>query len=227
MEPKDWSWLAKVGSVVGIVAIVAGAIWRVAANTSAIDTLNPNAIKTARDNALVEIKHATAAALGSLAEADQRAAAIPVGGIVPFYGDAAALPLNWRICDGQPLDDARYRRSPLFGMNLPNLVGRYVKGAMTSDEVGGEGGREQFRLPNHDHEYLDSARRGQSRQISVRVSSGGAEINNTHLHENGKKRWTNRIGGRDIPLDPLHTKLHYIIKVCAQLSDRTGELVCN
>jgi hypothetical protein len=51
---------------------------------------------------------------------------LPVGSIIPFYGNYYTLPENWRMCDGSLIKDTQ---SPFHGLNLPDLRGRFVMGA--------------------------------------------------------------------------------------------------
>ena len=199
---------------------MAGAIWRVAANTSAIETLNPDAIKDARDQALVEIDEAKTAALGSVAELHRKANAIPVGGIVPFFGNPAALPPNWRICDGSVLDDPE---SPLVvwwrsresegAFQVPDLRGRFVMGVPPNEEIGDVGGRKS--VPRHRHssgrfvaETADHTtyRRPKTAPLGGNVVSGHTHQN--RLDVSGWSGWEDEGDNR-----PPFVSLHYIIKI--------------
>lgn len=79
---------------------------------------------------------------------------LPVGAIVAYYGDPAALPGHWRLCDGSVVEDAA---SPLAGKTLPDLRGRFPRGAgccEPEDEPGATGGRDQ--APAHSHPFSAS-----------------------------------------------------------------------
>lgn len=67
-EPNEWPWSAKIGSILAIVVVVGGGIWQVAANTTAIATLNPEAIKDVRDAARAELEASASDALTSMAD---------------------------------------------------------------------------------------------------------------------------------------------------------------
>jgi hypothetical protein len=81
---------------------------------------------------------------------------VPVGGIVMYYGNAtqaAALPTNWKICDGTG--------------GTPDLRDRFIVGAGLSWAAGSTGGSASFQpgihvaahqisiaeMPGHDHGY--------------------------------------------------------------------------
>ena len=67
-ELSEWPWSAKIGSVLSVVVVVGGGIWQVAANTTAIATLNPEAIKEARDTARDELVASTSDALTKITD---------------------------------------------------------------------------------------------------------------------------------------------------------------
>lgn len=50
---------------------------------------------------------------------------VPVGGIVPFFGNPAELPPNWKICDGTAVNDPY---SPLNSVIVPNLRNVFLRG---------------------------------------------------------------------------------------------------
>jgi len=49
----------------------------------------------------------------------------PIGAVIPWFGDPAELPANWRICDGSVVADPQ---SPLDGKNVPDLRSKFVRG---------------------------------------------------------------------------------------------------
>ena len=69
----------------------------------------------------------------------------PVGGITMYFGDAKDLPRNWKIADGQHVNDPD---SPFHGKNLPDLRGRFIAGASNSQTVGHIGGSRHY---THQH----------------------------------------------------------------------------
>ena len=56
-------------------------------------------------------------------------AAIPVGGIIMWYGALIDIPSNWQLCDGSAIGSG-----PLFGVgnNTPDLTNRFIIGADSS-----------------------------------------------------------------------------------------------
>ena len=71
---------------------------------------------------------------------------VPVGGIIMFSGKEEALPGNWRVCKGQKVEDGD---SPLHGTALPDLRGRFIRGAPNSNELLGTGGRSNSGFHSH------------------------------------------------------------------------------
>jgi len=51
---------------------------------------------------------------------------VPIGGIIPYWGNSASIPFGWKLCDGTVIDVAG---SPLNPQTAPNLVGKFVRGA--------------------------------------------------------------------------------------------------
>lgn len=74
---------------------------------------------------------------------------IPIGGVTSFFGKPDDLPTNWKICDGQMVDDTE---SPLRGKKLPKLGGRFVRGALNYEELGNIGGR-NYLTDRHTHHF--------------------------------------------------------------------------
>jgi hypothetical protein len=60
---------------------------------------------------------------------------VPVGSVIPFFGDLATLTDNWKLCDGAVVNDPD---SPFNGQNVPNLLDRFIKG--TANCIGCTGG---------------------------------------------------------------------------------------
>ena len=50
---------------------------------------------------------------------------VPIGLISPYFGDPAALPDNWKVCDGSTVNDSE---SPLNGKVLPDLTAKFIRG---------------------------------------------------------------------------------------------------
>jgi hypothetical protein len=101
-----------------------------------------------------EAQHAERADLALRANvADRAAGEVPVGGIVPYYGDPAQLPSSWRLCDGTAITDAD---SPLNGQRSPDLRGMFVRGVDVQTALGAADG--QDRTPDHSHSFYASGR---------------------------------------------------------------------
>lgn len=79
-------------------------------------------------------------------------AVVPVGSVLPFYGDPSSLPSQWMLCDGRVVGDPD---SPLFGSAVPDLRQVFLRGAGAESPLGSQGGRD-FRPPHkhqHPHEH--------------------------------------------------------------------------
>jgi hypothetical protein len=164
---------------------------------------------------------------------------LPVGAIVAYWGDPAALPGHWRLCDGSVVDDAA---SPLAGKTLPDLRRRFLRGAACCDpeeEPGASGGRDQ--APAHSHPFsastnnvwfgpasvygwidaapLDDGRRartrsGESAALTVPRSPSGRGPWPSHGHMAGSASFsgaTANSGAHDNR--PAFVSLHFIIRI--------------
>lgn len=151
---------------------------------------------------------------------------MPVGGILPFFGDINRLPSNWAVCDGKIHD----------GIETPNLSGRFIVGA-TSNRNSGHfsfgtiGGvseviLEADQLPEHDHNIRDAG------HTHVLLHGGAAHgtpdqdpKNSVFRHNEGDniRSVTEKSSSRILttPLDaptpikilPPYVALHYIIRI--------------
>lgn len=75
------------------------------------------------------------------------AGGVPVGGIVPFFGNEADLPENWKVCNGSVVSDPD---SPLKGVTLPNLTGSFLRGVESPTyPVGSQGGYDNILAHSH------------------------------------------------------------------------------
>lgn len=81
--------------------------------------------------------HAEEAAYAQKAGVSRRAigadSEIPVGGITIYFGLERELPENWKICNGQRVNDPKSR---FDGKLLPDLQGLFVRGAASEFAVG-------------------------------------------------------------------------------------------
>lgn len=76
---------------------------------------------------------------------------VPVGSILAWYGDPAAVPDGWQLCDGAVVSDPE---SPLAGRRLPDLRGRFLRGAGCCGSgagLGETGGQDE--APAHSHPF--------------------------------------------------------------------------
>ena len=115
---------------------------------------------------------------------------IPVGTVIDWWKPAGVkLPDGFAICDGGKVNN---RNSPLNGKTLPNLMGRFIRGAATAAEVGTTGGSE-----THFHKYSTGEHShgiSHHHQITVTASAtsqkqgtwtdGGSIALAGHTHEN-------------------------------------------
>lgn len=89
--------------------------------------------------------------LAAAAAWGQAPGTVPVGAILAWYGDPATLPAEWRLCDGALVSDPE---SPLAGRRLPDLRGRFLRGAdccRPGDGAGELGGQDE--APAHSHPF--------------------------------------------------------------------------
>ena len=117
--------------------------------------------------------------------------------VVPYFGNVELLPPSWMLCDGSPVTDPE---SPMVGESVPNLKGRFVRGAINHSELGGEGGLEEHSQGYHKHgvpEYTDGR---------VRRQQSGDWLA-------GSPRRTQLDGGFTFDNRPPFVNLHYIIKI--------------
>ena len=81
---------------------------------------------------------------------------MPIGGISMYAGLENELPENWKLCNGQLIED---QNSPFFGQNVPDLRGLFVKGAGVGESVLETGGKDapgHYHLANLDSNTSDS-----------------------------------------------------------------------
>ena len=72
---------------------------------------------------------------------------VPIGSVIDWWRPNANFPIpeGYQIADGAVVSDTQ---SPLYGTTLPNLVGRFIRGAANAGEIGlGDGN------PTHAHSY--------------------------------------------------------------------------
>lgn len=111
----------------------------------------------------------------------------PIGAILPYYGDPAALDgSGWVPCDGTPCPDWADERLKLFLRNrsperpgcLPNLNdGRFLRGTGSLDELGRSGGTDAIRVDgehSHDSGGRKLKRGGEDSTPEYHVYTAGA-----------------------------------------------------
>ena len=69
---------------------------------------------------------------------------VPIGGIIMWSGTEAALPANWKVCDGTN--------------GTPDLRGKFVRGGNVANPSGTTGGADSTTLtglmvPEHQHQF--------------------------------------------------------------------------
>ena len=90
---------------------------------------------------------------------------LPVGTVVMWSGDVAAIPTGWAICDGSN--------------GTPNLVGKFIKGGATSGAEGGSDMTEESAVPLQEHTHTASA--------EVTVNSAGAHSHTYNANDGDTK----------------------------------------
>jgi hypothetical protein len=71
---------------------------------------------------------------------------VPIGGIIPFYGDPQGLPDNWILCDGRDFGLNADPRLRALGTAAPNLVGRTIVGAASDSMLAKFAGADSYHL---------------------------------------------------------------------------------
>ena len=159
---------------------------------------------------------------------------IPIGGITMFSGNPDDLPGNWRICDGQMVNN---EDSPFNGERLPDLRGLFVRGAETQQMVSVLGGSDERATHNHTFsaslniprkslkdEHLSTRIVGswsvvgdidydrRDNAIAVRRNDKG-NIKDSHGHTGTVRGDTTKDRQADLDNRPRHVNLHYIIRI--------------
>lgn len=91
---------------------------------------------------------------------------VPIGAILPFWGDPATLDESWVLCDGREIN---VEGSPLKGQRSPNLVEMFLRGANGQAQLGATGGRDN--IPSHSHYFSQTA------SVWIPMTSGNGHLN--------------------------------------------------
>ncbi len=79
---------------------------------------------------------------------------VPIGTVLDWWkAPRSRVPDGFQLADGSPVTD---RDSPFFGSNLPDLRGRYIKGAQTPRQLGTAGGATSHNHGDHEHVWAQT-----------------------------------------------------------------------
>ena len=138
-------------------AITSVPLARTASSANTAATVSDGAVTTAKlaDGAV------TTAKLGNSSVADAKLAAglaIPIGGIIMYWGNSASLPAGFELCDGANVSTAG---SSLLGQPKPNLVNKFVRGTTgdvktTAVTGGADSAVHSHKVDSHTHSVSSS-----------------------------------------------------------------------
>jgi hypothetical protein len=158
--------------------------------------------------------------------------ALPIGAVLPFWGDPATLDTSWVLCDGRLISDAT---SPLNGKRAPNLIETFMRGANGQAQLGATGGRDS--VPAHSHWFSSTgsvwlpnesgngngpfgsfspttAAGWDNSKYSLGRQSGSANPYNTHGHMGGSVGISgNTLSAGDFDNRPRYLAMHFIMRV--------------
>lgn len=116
---------------------------------------------------------------------------VPVGSVVAWWGNSAAVPDGWKLCDGTSVADPG---SPLNGLTVPNLVNRFIRGATGNVQpTAPSGGSDTIDLAHshtvnsHSHS-IDHSHNGTTNPSSASIDyyryqpDGYTEVHDNHTH---------------------------------------------
>lgn len=156
----------------------------------------------------------------------QTPGSVPVGSVIPFYGDIIDLSDNWKYCDGTVVNDVD---SPLNGQISPDLRNKFIRGTSSSFGSKSVGGSN-----DHAHSFYDFSDTVWFPQESVHSTYGGYNPATTatafdftkrvlqfedgaispkksHGHSNGQVVISGTTGsGLNIPVNQT---MHFIIRI--------------
>ncbi len=158
--------------------------------------------------------------------------ALPIGAVLPFWGDPATLDTSWVLCDGRLISDAA---SPLNGRRAPNLIEMFMRGANGQAQLGTTGGRDS--VPAHSHWFSNTgsvwlpnesgngngpfgnfspttAAGWDTSKFSLGRQSGSANPYNTHGHMGGSVGISgNTLSAGDFDNRPRYLAMHFVMRV--------------
>ena len=158
--------------------------------------------------------------------------ALPIGAVLPFWGDPATLDTSWVLCDGRLISDAT---SPLNGKRAPNLIETFMRGANGQAQLGATGGRDS--VPAHSHWFSSTgsvwlpnesgngngpfgsfspttAAGWDNSKYSLGRQNGSANPYNTHGHMGGSVGISgNTLAAGDFDNRPRYLAMHFIMRV--------------
>ena len=157
---------------------------------------------------------------------------LPIGGITMFSGNPDDLPDNWKVCNGQRVNDSA---SPFNGRSLPDLRGLFVRGADSNNVVGRRDGSDNY-ADRHSHrfgytaltevelssyDYYDKVvtdidffgvARMEVRSSNKGVLAINSDSGESHTHRIRNEGTTSQYR-RGFDNRPRHINLHYIIRI--------------
>ena len=157
---------------------------------------------------------------------------LPVGGVIPFYGNLAQIPAGFAHCNGQTVGD----------FTTPDLRGKFIYGASQNEDVDTSGGASSHdhtvgassTRANHSHTVSGGSLGGASSSVKAYPLSGGATSvapshghsldNSTSSSDGGHSHSGNPNTSTDLA-EPPYQELHFIVRV-SQGSIASGSIVC-
>ena len=149
---------------------------------------------------------------------------IPVGGIIMYVGAEADLSEDWKICDGQTIDDPE---SPYHQASVPDLRGLFVRGVKADGKMMDVSGSDSHRHSHRHKVDLDVTMNNKIRNLfwfrrpakhsddwDSEYNTLGVKRNDyqSHRHSASVSGRTNR-SKKSRSNVPRHMAVHYIIRI--------------
>jgi hypothetical protein len=144
---------------------------------------------------------------------------LPLGAIVPFNGNLAAIPAGFTLCDGDLVS----------GFQTPDLRGKYIYGASVDGDVNSIGGANSHAhtvgvssvRANHHHTVSGGSVTGGSTVNVYLLGEGSTAIAGNHTHsissgvssDNGGHSHSGNPNTSAESVEPPYQELHYIMRV--------------